>query len=294
MTSAHIAYGLRSARFMLLRGLAAVCEPLTRAGLSASQGQVGVLTFHRVAPEAPNATPLTWNVSPELFERQLAGLLRLGFQPWSLRRLLSALADGRDLPQRSFAVTFDDGYANVHNYAWPILHKLKIPATVFLATNYVGQDSPFPFDDWSDKGRADVPADRWRPLSVTQVAAMLADPLIEFGSHTHTHRDYRGDPAGFARDLGESIAFLRSKFGITAPAFAFPFGASDEAMIEVVRRAGASCAFGGRFMLTRKDADPFRLGRFNVEEFETSKTLSLKLDGWYDRLKRRRIEAHAS
>ena len=163
MRNAQISHALRAARFMLLRALASVCEPMSRAGLVPRNKQVGILTFHRVAPEAPGAANLTWNVTPDLFRRQLAGLLQLGFEPWSLRRLLSTLADGQGLPTRAFVVTFDDGYANVHDYAWPILRELKIPATVFLVTNYVDQDAPFPFDDWSDKGRRDVSADRWRP-----------------------------------------------------------------------------------------------------------------------------------
>ncbi len=292
---AQLDHTLRGARFVLLRALAAVCEPLTRAGWVSAEKQVGILTFHRVAPEARGAAPLTWNVPPDVFRHQLVGLLRLGFEPWSLRNLLGALADHRELPSRAFVVTFDDGYANVHDYAWPILRELRIPATLFLATGYIGGDAPFPFDDWSDKGRSDVPVDRWRPLSFAQIKAMSADPLIEFGSHTHFHKDYRGDPAAFARDLEQSIALLRTECGVDAPTFAFPFGASDSAMIDVARRSGLRCALGGRFMLVRQGADPFQLGRFNVDEFETSKTLSLKLDGWYERLKRRprQLEAHS-
>jgi len=278
---------LQGAKFALLRVLAAVCEPMTRSGLAPAKRQVGILMFHRVAQEVPGAAKLTWNVTPELFRRQLTGLLRLGFVPWSLNDLLRALGDGKDLPPRVFVVTFDDGYANVHDYAWPILRDLKIPATVFLVTRYLDQNTPFPFDDWNDKGAPGVPADRWRPLSIPQVRAMMADPLIEFGSHTHLHRDYRDDPAGFARDLAESVAFLRTELGIERPAFAFPFGAKNDAMVSIARASGVRCALNSECVLTPARADPFLLGRFNVHEFETSKTLSLKLDGWYQWLKRR-------
>lgn len=277
---------LRGTKFGLLRALAAVCEPLTRYGLVRANRQVGILSFHRVAPEVPGAARLTWNTTPDLFRRQLAGLLRLGFEPWPLRKLLAALADGRELPPRVFVVTIDDGYANIHDYAWPILRELKVPATVLLATQFIDKDTPFPFDDWSDKGRRDVPPDRWVPLTTAQIRAMMADPLIEFGSHSHWHKDYRSDPAAFSRDLAESLVFLRTQFGIDAPSFAFPYSAINDAMVKVARASGVRCALSGRGrVLTGPGADPFLLGRFSVDEFENSKTLSLKLDGWYDWLK---------
>jgi peptidoglycan/xylan/chitin deacetylase (PgdA/CDA1 family) len=277
-----VRHAMRGGKFMLLRGLAAVCEPMTRVGFVQSRKQVGILTFHRVVPEVPGAPRLTWNVPPDLFRRQLAGLLQLGFEPWSLQQLLRALAESRALPPRTFVVTFDDGYANFHDYAWPILRELKVPATVFLATHYLDQDTPFPFDDWSAKGAQGIPSDRWRPLSAAQIRAMMADPLIEFGSHSHMHTDCRDDPAIFSRDLAASVASLRTQFGIEAPTFAFPFGAHNDAMVAIVRASGARCALSGKRALIGVGADPYHLGRFNVDRFETSKTLSLKLDGWYE------------
>lgn len=283
-----VSRALRTGRFALLRTLAFVCEPLTRFGVIRPNREIGVLTYHRVAPEVPGAARLTWNVTPDVFRTQLEGLLKLGYEPWPLKRLLSALADGRELPPRTFIVTFDDGHANVHDYAWPILRELKIPATVFLATDYIDKEAPFPFDDYEDKGAPGVPADRWRPMTSAQVRAMMSDPLIEIGSHTHKHIDYRGDVAAFERDMAASIAYLRSQFGVERPSFAFPFGHKNEAMVDAIRRSGVSCALNSETLLVGGRADPFRLGRFGVDDFETSKTITLKLDGWYALLKGRR------
>lgn len=278
---------LRRGKLVPLHVLAAICEPMTRLGLVKSLNRPGILMYHRVSPEVPDTAPLTWNVTPDRFRDQLLGLLQLGYEAWSLKRLLNALAEGRDLPRRAFVVTFDDGYANNHDYAWPILRELSIPATIFLATHYLDREEPFPFDDWRDKGKPGVPADRWRPLSRSQVDAMMNDPLIEFGCHTHLHRDYRDDPAAFANDLTASFAFLRTELGIEAPTFAFPFGLTNKEMLNVVRASGARCAVTTEATLTDASADPFLLGRFGVDEHESSKTLSFKLDGWYGWLKRR-------
>ena len=135
----------RGLKFSALRAAAAIVEPMSRAGLAPEPMRAGILMYHRIAPEVAGKSPLTWNVTPDRFRRQLADLLRLGFRPWPLQDLLDALADRRPFPPRTFAVTFDDGYASIHDYAWPILRELQIPATVFLATQYLDQDW-FPFD----------------------------------------------------------------------------------------------------------------------------------------------------
>lgn len=278
----------RAAKFSALRGFAYVSQWIGAGRLPRSANSVGVLMFHRVAPEVPGAQRLTWNVTPDRFRRQLAELLDLGFQPWSLHRLSSTLSGGGALPGRAFVVTFDDGYASVHDYAWPILRELRVPATIFLATHFIGKNEPFPFDDWSDRGAANVPSDRWLPLSIGQVKAMMGDPLITFGSHTHMHEDYRGSPVAFSQDLGDSFAMLQTEFGIQAPSFAFPFGACDNAMIDIVRGSGASCALTSESALVTAHADLFQLGRFGVDEYETGRTIGLKLGGWYEVLKGRR------
>ena len=198
--------------------------------------------------------------------------------------LLALVADSK-LPPQTFVVTFDDGYANVYHYAWPILRELQIPATIFLPTGFIDGTAPFPFDDWVDKASPGVHEDRWRPLSRAQIREMLQDPLITFGSHTHSHMDFRGAPDLFASDLAKSQDILRNEFAVNTPAFAFPGGVYDQALMQIVRCSGVSCALTVEPELIGRSGDCFRLGRFNVDEFDTPETLRFKLNGWYSQLK---------
>jgi peptidoglycan/xylan/chitin deacetylase (PgdA/CDA1 family) len=101
-----------------------------------------VLMYHRVA--ALPSEPWSLSVSPAHFAEQMDALERRA-TPISLRRLSSALRGGA-VPDRSVVVTFDDGYADNYLNALPVLERHAIPATVFLATGFVGGDREFWWD----------------------------------------------------------------------------------------------------------------------------------------------------
>jgi peptidoglycan/xylan/chitin deacetylase (PgdA/CDA1 family) len=103
-------------------------------------GVTPVIAFHGVLPEREshffNATGKF--VTPERLRAVLKRFCRL-YQPTSIEDLVGALLDGRELKNR-FVLTFDDGYANVYNEAFPLLRDMGIPFTVFVTTGMVDTD----------------------------------------------------------------------------------------------------------------------------------------------------------
>jgi peptidoglycan/xylan/chitin deacetylase (PgdA/CDA1 family) len=84
-------------------------------------------------------------VKPKHFAEH-AEILRKHYRPASLSELVAGVADG-GLPDRTLAITFDDGYAdNLYN-AKPMLEAHDLPATVFVATGYTGHDREFWWDE---------------------------------------------------------------------------------------------------------------------------------------------------
>ncbi len=79
------------------------------------------------------------------FKRQMERLAA-EYQVLSLRELVR-LSSRRALPESSVAVTFDDGFENNYNVAFPILERLRIPATFFLSSGHIGTERVF----WVDK-----------------------------------------------------------------------------------------------------------------------------------------------
>jgi peptidoglycan/xylan/chitin deacetylase (PgdA/CDA1 family) len=85
------------------------------------------------------------SVTPRHFAEHVEVLWR-HFRPLALRQLAQALDDG-DVPRRSVAITFDDGYADNLYQAKPLLERLNVPATVFVVTGAIGQRREFWWDE---------------------------------------------------------------------------------------------------------------------------------------------------
>ena len=199
------------------RGAVAIGCGLNRLFGSRAGNCLGVLMYHRVADHVPGVDPPTWNITPAAFHEQMSGLLERGFRPWALRRMIEMRDLGQDIPPKTFVVTFDDGHESVYWHAWPVLRRLNVPATVFLATSFLDSQEAFPFDDWSAAGMNWVPVETWRPMTSAQCREMSADGLVELGAHTHTHQDFGTRPQEFASDLAVNVAVLQSQYDRDAP-----------------------------------------------------------------------------
>jgi peptidoglycan/xylan/chitin deacetylase (PgdA/CDA1 family) len=221
----------------------------------------------------------------------MRGLLARGYRPWPLRRVLEYRRVGWPIPPRTFVVTFDDGYENTYHFAWPVLKAHRIPATIFLATAYLDGDAPMPCDDWPAAGSPHVPSVSWKPLSTRQCAEMLKQRLVELGTHTHTHADFRDRPDALREDLLISLDVLQERFGLTGATFAFPYGDQglgfcSPRLTEVARELRLLCSLTTESEPVTPERDPFDWGRFPVEATDTAATLAAKLDGSYGRVRK--------
>lgn len=157
---------------------------LSRASRIAAGGRrVLVVGYHRVVEdfeaEARRAIPGLL-VSRETFERHVEELVRT-YDVVPLDEALEVVAGART-PRRDVAVvTFDDGYRDVYEHAFPVLRRLGLPATVYLASGYVGTEDRFVHDRLFHLLRLALEGER-RPgrnvLSMGPRAAEAVDQLI--------------------------------------------------------------------------------------------------------------------
>ena len=106
---------------------------------SKKPGFLRVLTYHRVDEPVrrPWLDPGLISASPIDFEQQMA-YLTANYRVVTVNDILTAVKSRKknDLPPGAVLVTFDDGYYDFEEQAWPVLKRYKIPATLFVPTGY--------------------------------------------------------------------------------------------------------------------------------------------------------------
>ena len=136
-----------------------------------------VLTYHRVLPEGHPARETEQPgmlVSPELLAMHFEVLQR-HFAPVHLDEWLRAAKNGAPPAGRSLAITFDDGWRDNYDYAFPILKKAEVPATIFLVTDLVGTHYRF----WPNRLAHRLKA--WRPGFGQRLDEPTRSRMLELG-----------------------------------------------------------------------------------------------------------------
>jgi len=114
--------------------LSALVRPLLSVLSPAGPGAaLTILIFHRVLPAPDPLFPDEVDVAR--FDT-ICRCLKQWFQVLPLAKAVQALAAGR-LPARAAAITFDDGYADNHDAAMPVLQRHGLSATFFIATGFL-------------------------------------------------------------------------------------------------------------------------------------------------------------
>jgi len=102
-----------------------------------------VLLYHRVNSERDPYFP---SISTDVFDSQMRYLAR-NYRVLALREILDRIEKGLEIQPYTIAITFDDGYRDNFTHARPVLAKYRLPATLFVATGYIGSDQMM----WNDR-----------------------------------------------------------------------------------------------------------------------------------------------
>ena len=191
-----------------------------------------VLCYHAVNPEW--TSPLSMH--PETFAAQCDWVAR-NRAVLPLRAAIDRIGPSGRLGRGLAALTFDDGFASVHEHAWPVLARHRLPATVFLVAQTLteaGQDV-----DWIDT----PPPYETETLTVEQVRAMQ-DESVSFESHSNTHADLTQlSYAECLADLRDSRELLEDVLGRPVRLLAYPRGRHAPHVRAAAKQAGYSHAF---------------------------------------------------
>jgi peptidoglycan/xylan/chitin deacetylase (PgdA/CDA1 family) len=225
---------------------------------------VPIINYHEVGPNVRADNFL--NVTVENFEAQMSFLKQHKYNVISLDELVSAIIKRKPLAHNSVVLTFDDGYANNYQYAFPILKKYGFPATIFIAVRLVGKKNY---------------------LTWKQIKEMEKSGIV-FGSQTLNHA-YLPDlsPGRQKKEIYASKKIIERHLGHGINHFCYPRGGFSNEIKELVKRAGYASACTTNRGYHRFNRDVYELKRIRfANKYATPVVFWAKLSGYYNFFKR--------
>lgn len=228
-----------------------------------------VLMYHRVGT-ANNAWEQKYCISPEQFAAHMQALAKRGMNAVGIGEFIDWVEGKRDLPEKSFVITFDDGFRGVRDHALPVLEQHGWPATVFLVTDLIGKQ-----DEWT---RPVNPDGRTYPLLDADEIRDMAGRGISFHSHTCTHPSLPTlDDSVLVEELSRSRTTLQESFSFDGDYLAYPFGHLDNRVEHAASSVGYRAAFSTQPGFNRRDVNRYRIRRLDVFGADTPAMLLRKM-----------------
>ena len=169
---------------------------------------ITALCYHEVTPDRKNDI---MNVMPDVFRRHIREFKEAGYTFIHVGDLRNYAAGLTPLPEKALLITFDDGYADNYNYAYPILREEQATGTFFVVSSAIGKDNR---------------------MTAGQLQEMQANGM-KIGSHTVNHEnltDMNAKEIDF--ELRTSKETLEKILGEPVYALAYPAGKINETVLE--------------------------------------------------------------
>ena len=193
---------------------------------------VPILMYHCIMKESDGDDPEYW-VSTANFESHLQTLKEMGYKYVSLKDWCQAIKTKTPLNYKGVCLTFDDGFVNFKDEAWPLLKKYEFGATVFLVSSYVGHKN-----QW-DKGQAGVTQ---KQLMGWEDIIELKKNGVDFGCHTSQHVPLNQDMTitMLKKQIFDSKQLIDEKIG-DIDCIGYPYGSVNDDLVHYLLQVGFKC-----------------------------------------------------
>ncbi|MCM8800954.1 MAG: polysaccharide deacetylase family protein [Candidatus Omnitrophica bacterium] len=229
-----------------------------------TQYVVPILMYHSITEQVQPGNRL--QVSKDAFTRQMQFLKKHNYRVIPLEELGDLIKAKKKIPYKTVVITFDDGYKDNYLYAFPILKKYNLYATIFLIVDEI------------DRPQQDR-------LSWEEIRQMQDSGIITFGSHSldHPFLTELSSLDELRRQIFDSKRILEERLGRHINAFAYPSGRFNEIIKNLVKEAGYKLAVATNPGKGFSNNDIFALKRIRISE--NAKNLFIfwiKVSGYYN------------
>lgn len=202
-----------------------------------------LLMYHYIREYAHPSDPIGENlsVSPKKFEEQITWLKENGYQSVPP----SFLETPEPVSFKPIVLTFDDGYQDAYDAAFPVLKKYDMTGMFYLIVDKIGTPGYLTWDEIAD----------------------MRTMGMSFGSHTLSHPDLRNlSKSNVEKELRGSKMILEQKLGTEVKDFCFPSGKYNDAVLEVVRASGYKTAVTTDGGISTLKSNPYLLPRVRMTQ----------------------------
>lgn len=220
------------------------------APLKQNDKSVPVLMYHSIDYEKGNEL----RVPKEKFREQMQYLKDNGYTTLTFDELYDFLVNNKPVPEKSVVITFDDGYEDNYQNAYPILKQFGFNATIFMITNTVDNEKPF--------------------LTSQQLKEMEQSG-IDIESHTLAHDQLDKLPYDKqVATLKGAKQFIEKTLNKQTKYIAYPFGKWNSDTIKALKATGYTMAFTTIGGWADKDQGMYTLHRvyisanYGINEFK--------------------------
>ena len=202
-----------------------------------------ILMYHRFGETTHPST----NIKLQQFINHIDELNREEYHVLNLNKIVKAIKNEEQIPDRSVAITIDDAYLSVYENAWPILKKNGFTFTLFVSTDVIDQ--------------------RLKNYMNWDQIRELMDHGVTIGSQTKTHPHmHRLSKEEKINEINHSNSRFINELGFKPNLFAYPYGEYDIETIEVIKESDFVAAFGQHSGVAHFSAGLFELPRFAMNE----------------------------
>ena len=222
--------------------------------------KISVLCYHNIGTaEEKSRFPeeQEWTIDVENFEEQLKMLKKHNFKTLTLEEFYNWKQGKIKLPYKSVLITFDDGFLSNYEYAFPLLKKYNMNATVFLIGSYMPEKNK----KWHGNLKEYISKE-------TLEKTKEEYPNIEFASHSYAlHEPGLLNKKSYEELISDEITFNEKIF--KTDIYCYPFGKFNDDMINSLKQNNYKMAF--RYGPTKKEYrkaskkdDDFLIPRLNA------------------------------
>lgn len=230
-----------------------------------------VLMYHMVREHIDGAKFNKLRVKPTEFEKQVAWMKAEGFHFVTMQELQDNWGQH---PEKTVAITFDDGYLDNLENAYPILEKYQAKATIYVVVDRHNRD-------WSTYKKAHHNSGelaREAKLNDEQVQFLAQSDVVEIASHTLTHANLdKLDDAACLAELVDSKQQLEQLTGKAVNSFAYPFGIYSQRDVALAKQAGYHNAVTTKEGIDGLNPDFMQLQRIKISGKDSMFAVKLRL-----------------